>query len=236
MMFLVSTSRRTRLGRQRVPGPRPRRAAARRTSYHHGELREALVRAAVELVEERGPDGFTLREAARKVGVTHTAPYRHFADRDALLVAVAEEGFDGLHAAMMARLDGVLDPRAQLQAIGIAYVEYAVEHPSHFRVMHGAAADSCVNPGYAETTGRPFRVLTETIARCQAAGFIAPGPVERHALTAWSAVHGLADLLMSGAVLRMGLADGTATEVAAQVTKDLLEGLAAPPRPDGPPA
>jgi AcrR family transcriptional regulator len=200
--------------------------AARRTSYHHGDLRDALVKAAVELVEERGPDGFTLREAARKVGVTHTAPYRHFADRDALLVAVAVEGFQGLHAAMRTRQEQQTDPRLRLQAIGIGYVEYAVAHPSHFRVMHSAVVDSCTEPGYTDAKGRTFQLLLSAIAACQQAGFIPPGPLHHYALTAWSAVHGLAELLMSGAAFRVGLVDGTATAAAAQVTRTLLDGLA----------
>lgn len=226
-MFLVSTSRKTRT---RGPGfPHPRRAVARRTTYHHGDLREAALRAAVSLIEERGPEGFTLREVARKVGVTHTAPYRHFADKDALLVAVAEEGFVGLHDAMVARRQGLTDPGQRLQAIGIAYVEYAVAHPSHFRVMHGLAADSCSDPGYVEAKGKTFQQLLDAIGDCQAAGVIAAGPVERYALTAWAAVHGLADLLMSGAVFKMGLADGAPADVAALVTRQVIVGLAGGP-------
>lgn len=222
-MCLVSTSHGTR----RRPGrfPRTRRAAPRRTSYHHGDLREALLKAACELVEELGPDGFTLREAARKVGVTHTAPYRHFADRDALLVAVAEEGFQGLHAAAMARLAGLTDPAERLQALGIAYVEYAVAHPSHFRVMHGGIADACTEPAFVHAKGATFALLLDIVGACEAAGLIPAGSVPRYALSAWATVHGLADLLMSGAAHRMGLADGTVETVARQVTADVIAGL-----------
>ena len=225
-MCLVSTSHGTR----RRPGrfPRARKAAPRRASYHHGDLREALLRAAVELVEEQGPDGFTLREAARKVGVTHTAPYRHFTDRDALLVAVAEEGFQGLHAAARARLSGLTDPRQRLQALGIAYVEYAVAHPSHFRVMHGGIADACSDPAFVQAKAATFGLLLEIVGACEAAGLIPAGSVPRYALSAWATVHGLADLLMSGAADRMGLADGSVEDIARQVTANVISGLKTP--------
>lgn len=221
-MCLVSTSHGTRRRVGRFPR---RRAAPRRTSYHHGDLRDALLKAAVELVEELGPEGFTLREAARKVGVTHTAPYRHFADRDALLVAVAEEGFQGLHAAAMARLTGLTDPRQRLQALGISYVEYAVAHPSHFRVMHSGVADACTDPAFTRVKGATFGLLLEIVGACETAGLIPAGAVPQYALSAWSTVHGLADLLMSGAAYRMGLADGSVEAVARQVTDNVISGL-----------
>jgi len=225
-MYPMSTSHRTR----RQPGrfPRAPRAAPKRISYHHGDLREALIKAAVGLVEEQGPEGFTLREAARKVGVTHTAPYRHFADRDALIVAVAEEGFQGLHAAATARLRDLTDPRQRLQVLGIAYVEFAVAHPSHFRVMHGGVADACADPGFTRTKGATFGLLLDIVGACEAAGFIPAGSVPRYALTAWATVHGLADLLMSGAAYRVGLAHGSVEAIARQVTADVLTGLRTP--------
>jgi AcrR family transcriptional regulator len=210
-MCLVSTSH----GTARRPGkfPRPRRAAPRRTSYHHGDLREALLKAAVELVEELGPDGFTLREAARKVGVTHTAPYRHFADRDALLVAA------------MARLAGLTEPRQRLQALGIAYVEYAVAHPSHFRVMHGGIADACSDPAFVQAKAATFGLLLEIVGACEAAGLIPAGSVPRYALSAWATVHGLAELLISGVAHHMGLANGSVEAIAHEVTANVISGL-----------
>jgi AcrR family transcriptional regulator len=104
-------------------------------------LRKALIEAALELLERHGSDGVTLREAARIAGVTHAAPYRHFADKTALLAAAALEGARGmLDRMMMARADA--DPLSRLQALGVAYVTYAVEHPSYFRLMYGKDLDS----------------------------------------------------------------------------------------------
>jgi AcrR family transcriptional regulator len=220
-MFPMSTSRSTRGKRPRFP----RRQTASRTraaAYHHGDLRAALIRAALELVEEAGPDGFTLREAARKVGVTHTAPYRHFADKDALLVAAAEEGFEGMRARMLERTAGVERGSDRLQQIGIAYVEYAVAHPSHFRVMHSTKADESADPDFNACKGRTFGLLLQAIAACQAEGSLPPGPPGRFALTAWAAVHGLAELLISGAPQRIGIADGEPADLARAVTTDVM--------------
>jgi AcrR family transcriptional regulator len=220
-MFPMSTSSSTR---RRAPGfPAGRTTRGRKArAYHHGDLRAALIKAALELVEESGPDGFTLREAARKVGVTHTAPYRHFADKDALLVALAEEGFDGMHARMQERLAGVARAGERLQQIGIAYVEYAVAHPSHFRVMHSCKADESTDPGFNACKSRTFALLMETIAACQAEGALPAGPAGRYALAAWSAVHGLAELLVSGAAQHMGIADGEPADLARTVTSDVM--------------
>lgn len=218
----MSTSHSTRPGRPRFPARRQRAGP-----YHHGDLRRALVDAALQLIEERGPRGFTLREAARLVGVTHTAPYRHFADREALLAAVALEGMEGMHQAMVEAQDGIADPMTRLQALGVAYVTYAVAHPAHFRVMYSEAAEEAGGEDGARAKQRKFGLLLETIRACQAAGEMPSGPPERLALTAWASVHGLAALLVDGAVQRMRLAEGSTGDLARSLTEQLAVGLCA---------
>src|SRR4051794_27635084 len=106
--------------------------------YHHGDLQRALVDAAVALLAEGGAAAVTLREVARRAGVTHAAPYRHFADKAALLAAVAEEGFRALHDAVArAGAEAPDDPLARLAASGQAYLRFAMSHPAHYRVMFG---------------------------------------------------------------------------------------------------
>src|ERR1700750_2846042 len=95
-----------------------------RKSYHHGDLKRALTEAALALVAEKGPKGFTLSEAARRAGVSVAAPYRHLADKAGLLAAVAEQGFVELHAALSAARAGTTDPRGQVIALGRAYVRW----------------------------------------------------------------------------------------------------------------
>src|SRR6201996_5494872 len=104
-------------------------AAARRDSYHHGDLKRALTSAALTLVAEKGPKGFTLTEAARRAGVSAAAPYRHFADKAELLAAVAEQGFRDLHTSLAAEAPS--SPSARVTALGRAYVRWAVAHPDH---------------------------------------------------------------------------------------------------------
>src|ERR1700681_2722330 len=110
-----------------------------RKPYHHGHLEETLLKTAIQLIGEVGPAGFTLREVARRAGVSHNAPYRHFADREKLLAAVAPQGFRELNRAM---LDAVRQQRSRvgrLKRAGLAYVEFALRRPEHFTIMFDAA-------------------------------------------------------------------------------------------------
>src|ERR1700733_5513657 len=114
----------------------PRAKPAAKRAYHHGDLRAALVAAAVQILEKDGEGALTLREVARRVGVSAAAPYHHFADKHAILAAVGEEGFSHLADAMEeAQATSGPKTRDTLRAMGVAYVRFAVRHPSHFRVM-----------------------------------------------------------------------------------------------------
>src|SRR5262245_19170606 len=103
--------------------------------YHHGNLRAALVDAATGLIEERGPDGFTLREVARRARVSQAAPYRHFKDRNDLLAAVVEQGFQGLLEAMTEAAAASVSPLERLRRSGAAYLTFALGRTAHFQVM-----------------------------------------------------------------------------------------------------
>src|SRR4051795_7044141 len=106
--------------------------------YHHPDLREAMIRVAQELLESEGPSGWTVRAAARIAGVSSGAPYRHFADKDALLAAVAARGFDELHTDITARLENAGDSAlTRVQTIGEAYVQFAITRPGRYQVMFG---------------------------------------------------------------------------------------------------
>lgn len=189
--------------------------------YHHGDLRHALIDAALHLIERRGADGLTLRETARLVGVSHTAVYRHFADKTALLRAVAAEGVTGMRDAMQAAIAGIADPVEAFRQFGVAYVVYAVEHPAHFRVMYGAEVDSDEGP-LAEAKAEKLGMLIAGVEACQRAGVFPPGPPERLAVVAWSLVHGLATLWVDGVLQRTTLPASDARGVAEMVTGSLL--------------
>ena len=187
--------------------PRPKRRAAPRKPagrYHHGDLRRALLDAAFQLVEERGVDALSLRELARRLGVSHAAPDHHFPDRCSLLVAMAEEGFERLAQAMeeaAAHAAGA----ARLAAVGDAYLRFALDHPSHHQVMFGReVAGMKTRPDALRRVGdRARRVLDGTFEAL--AGLPPPVPgtprdpfVETHTFAAWALLHGVARLWIDG--------------------------------------
>jgi AcrR family transcriptional regulator len=170
-----------------------------RAEYHHGNLRRALLDAALALFAERQRFDFTMRELARTAQVTHNAPYRHFADRWALLDALASEGFALMREEQLrAAKEHTGDPRARIAKLGEGYVRFAAAHPHHFRLMflrplRGASAD------LARTARASFAPLEEAIADAEARGILRPGLKKRDlAVAAWSLVHGLASLVVGG--------------------------------------
>lgn len=186
------------------------RVSADRTArYHHGNLRHALTDAALHFINERGVDGFSLREAAREVGVSPSATYRHFPDKAALLAAVAEDGFTLLATRTTAAVDAALaqdDARhaavEALHAIGRTYVDFAVTNPQHFRVMFGPyGAGATPRPRGSDAEGRtPYDLFILALDGLVHAGVIEPDHRTNAELPAWSAVHGLASLLIDGPV------------------------------------
>jgi AcrR family transcriptional regulator len=207
-------------------GPRP---------YHHGNLRAALIDAGVELARGGGPDAVGLREACRRVGVSHTAAYRHFSDRDALLAAVADAAMDALAALMEQLIDDaavLTEPRAaaeaSLRATGRAYVRFALSEPGLFRTAfalpehHGDPTSAL---GSAGPRFGPLRLLSRSLDRLQASGAM---PTERRnnaEVTAWSAVHGLSMLLLEGPL--RSLPDSLRDDMIERVLADVGRGLTA---------
>ncbi len=166
--------------------------------YHHGDLRRALVRAAVEIIQEDNVQALTLRSVAKRVGVSHTAPYRHFNDKAALLASVAEEGFELLGQSLQQAIDhSGTSSLARLQDSGVAYVHFACNNPSHYRVMFGSSvANKAQYTSLLETAMAAFGILMSCIESCQKDGLIAQGDPQPLALAAWSLTHGLAMLLL----------------------------------------
>jgi AcrR family transcriptional regulator len=204
-----------------------RKNKANPNSYHHGNLRQALLAATLELIAETGPSGFTLREVARRAGVSHTAPYRHFEDRDALLAAVAADGFRRLDDALRAGAAAASSAIDGFRAGGRAYLRFALDHPAHYRIMFGdslptGAADRF---GDLRTAGdSAFAALIESIEAAQAEGAIRAGDPMVLALAAWSSIHGLVLLLIDD---RLGdaAAGRTDEELAALVSGVLYDGM-----------
>jgi len=175
-------------------------------------------------VREEGAAALSLREVARRAGVTHAAPYRHFASKEALVAAVAEEGFRTLRETLLEAMDPSAGPGENLGRIGVAYVEFAVAHPSPFRVMYGAGqGDAAAFPAMIEAGRGAFEVLMGTVEAGVCAGDLREEPIPSLSLAAWSIGHGLASLLVEG---KLGPDAGRPEELARLVTGLLLHGLA----------
>jgi AcrR family transcriptional regulator len=202
----------------------PSRRVRKKSGYHHGDLRRALINAALRLVEEQGAAAVTLREVARMAGVSHQAPYRHFADRTALLGAVAEEGFLALYAEVVEKTRKVPDALSRLHAIGATYVLFAVAHRAHFRVMFSAeaAVSRSKTPSLDAAGAAVFGALTEAIGGAKRMTSDETDTLAL-ALTCWSTVHGLATLLVEGQLERR--VPGSAKELTELVTSILRRGL-----------
>jgi AcrR family transcriptional regulator len=198
-------------------------------SYHHGDLRRALIDTALAMVTEEGAWNFTLREVARRAGVSHAAPYNHFDDKSALLAEVAVLGFQSLRETLEAAARG--QPRSARQAfvgIGAAYVRFGVEHPAHYRLMFGAElADKERYPALQEVSDATFGVLTGVLERGQASGQVRSGRVLDQALAAWSLVHGLTTLLLDQRATFLGVSTREAERHARLAVMALFEGLRA---------
>jgi AcrR family transcriptional regulator len=171
----------------------------KKRAYHHGDLRRTLLQASVALILEKGLDELSLREVARRAGVSAAAPYHHFATRQDLLAALALDGFGMLTERMRAARDAAnAVPSERLCAIGEAYVRFAVEHPAHFRLMfrHSLVPFDALP---ADGSREAFVVLLDAVADVLGDENVSLH-VERRGLVllAWSAVHGAAELLLDG--------------------------------------
>ena len=171
----------------------------REHGYHHGDLRRALLDTALKLIRSEGPAAFTLRQTAARLGVSHNAPYRHFPDKASLLAEIAEEGHLALRSAADQAVAAAGENRSErLRAVGLAYIKFAVEHPSHFRVMYGPKRA----PGLVPSQGSLFELLLECVKACQESGDLKPVDPLDIALPAWAMVHGLAMLLIDDVLSR----------------------------------
>ena len=175
--------------------------------YHHGNLREALIRAALELIAQKGPAGFTFAEAARWAGVSPAAPYRHFRDRDELMAQVALRGFAQFEAALrQAWQDGAPDALTALDRLGKVYLQFARTEPAYYSAMFEAGVPLSASPELRESGERAFAVLREAAeklcARMPPRGRPPPLMVALHI---WAMSHGIASLFGRGDAARRTL-------------------------------
>jgi AcrR family transcriptional regulator len=208
-------------------------------SYHHGDLRNAVVTAAVEQARAGGPQGVVLRELLRQVGVSHNAAYRHFADRDDLIRAVRDAAMERLGLAMARALDelpvfddAVTGAVARLRSVGQSYVRFALAEPGLFRTAFFTGADESQGPAAADAAlaetpnvaaALPYRILRTCVGEAVIAGAIPAERADAAEIGAWSAVHGIATLLLDSplAPLRDDARERLIEQVLDMVTRGL---------------
>lgn len=191
--------------------PRPARPAKKpKDQYHHGDLRRALLQAAVRTIQKHGEGALTLRAVGDELGVSRSALYRHFADKSALLTAVAAEGFRVLRGDLLAAWQAGGKGVAGFEAMGEAYVRFAVANPWHYRVMFGGGFE--LDTGDRELTREgegAFRALVDALVEQQAQGLVRRDDPAAQANFVWALVHGIAMLAIDGNLEHQG-ADVTA--------------------------
>ncbi|GAA4234147.1 AcrR family transcriptional regulator [Streptosporangium album] len=177
-----------------------------RSSYHHGDLRDALVQAGLAMSRDRGAEAIVLREATRRVGVTARAAYRHFADRDALVHAVAQAALTQMaHAIEQRQIEQrqreARDGLAMLRGVGEGYIQFALDEPGWFDVAFFAMSDM-VNPTSTDSGGdarrSPYQQFQDALTCLVGAGLLNPDRAGDAAITCWSGVHGFATLNSRG--------------------------------------
>lgn len=173
-----------------------------KNAYHHGDLRNALIQGALKLMEKEG-ESFSLRDLSKRVGVSAPALYSHFADKEALLVAVAIAGFDQLSECLATAVGKEADPERQFVSMGQAYVQFGIDNRALYELMCSGEelpAKRFEFPELKEAGNRCFQVLTGMLTAMQHSGFMRPGHLELDGFTIWAHVHGLTSLIISGRV------------------------------------
>ena len=200
-------------------------------TYHHGNLRRALMGGALAIIRERGLGALSLREVAAAAGVSTAAPYHHFADKGALVRSLGYEALGRLDERMAeAEAAAGDDPHERLLAIGEAYVGFALERPDYYAAMRSHEMTEPHGPEPAEEHGETWERLVRAVAACQQAGQLPAGDAVVTAVGMWSLVHGLADLVTSGPLLAMPqAADGAGGFVRSVLSSMIVAQAAAAP-------
>lgn len=171
-------------------------------SYHHGDLKNALIKAGIEILAQEGVGELSLRKVAQKAGVSHTAPYAHFTDKQALIAAISTEGFRLLHGQVAAATHMYADdPARQLMETAWTYVQFALHDPDQFKIMFSSVLEKEKEyPDFVAMSQSNFQQVVVVILACQQAGILRAGPPELMTVTVWGAVHGLIALLLEGQI------------------------------------
>jgi AcrR family transcriptional regulator len=175
--------------------------------YHHGDLKNALIQAGVEILSQEGTAGLSLRKVALRAGVSHSAPYSHFPDKQSLIAAISTEGFKQLYAELDASISSYPnDPKRQLQEGAWAYAQFAMNHSDTFKIMFsGVLEKEKQYPAFVEISHKTFELVVDVVRACQGAGVLRSVrsiPPEMTAVAVWGQIHGIISLMLEGQISR----------------------------------
>ncbi|MBC7878618.1 MAG: TetR/AcrR family transcriptional regulator [Anaerolineales bacterium] len=192
--------------------------------YHHGDLKNALIKAGVEILAKDGVSGLSLRKVASKAGVSHTAPYSHFADKQALIAAISTEGFRQLYQCLSDVVDKYKsNPKKQLIEAAWAYVQFAMDDPDRFKVMFsGVLQKEKQYPEFVEESQRNFQLVKMIVEVNQASGVLRGGSSDLAALSAWGIIHGFVMLMLEGQISHTVLEQATLRELVEFQLKQIM--------------
>jgi AcrR family transcriptional regulator len=167
-------------------------------TYHHGNLKEALITAGLDILSEKGMEGLSLRKVARMVGVSHTAPYNHFSDKQGLLAAISTAGHEHLHQLLLDTFEkSKIQSSNIISDIAWAYLQFGLANPAKFKLMFsGALEEERAHPDFVAISQKTIALFEEIIVFCQSKGQLPEGRVEDLAIKLWSLVHGFTYLML----------------------------------------
>lgn len=170
--------------------------------YHHGDLKNALIQAGIEILSKDGVAGLSLRKVALRAKVSHSAPYAHFSDKQSLIAAISTEGFNQLYAELSAAIEAqTSSPEKKLFAATKSYVAFALARTDTFKIMFsGVIEKEKEYPAFVEVSQRTFRLVVDVVRECQKSGLLPAGQTELVAVSLWAQIHGIVSLALEGQI------------------------------------
>ena len=192
--------------------------------YHHGDLKNTLIKAGVEILSKEGVGGLSLRKVAQRAGVSHSAPYAHFPDKQSLIAAISTEGFNQLYTELEAAISPhKKNPKKQLIEGAKAYVRFAEQNTDTFNIMFSGVLEKEKDyPSFVEISSKTFKLVMDVVQACQDAGILPTAPANLMAVSVWGQVHGILSLALEGQVSHMVLDKHTIQEVVSFSLEQML--------------
>jgi AcrR family transcriptional regulator len=195
-----------------------------RKNYHHGDLKNALIKAGVEILSKEGIEGLSLRKVAQRAGVSHSAPYSHFPDKQSLIAAISTEGFNQLYSELDAAvLANPKNPKKQLQQGALIYLQFALNNTDTFKIMFsGVLEKEKEYPAFVAISYKTFQRVVDVVKACQDAGVLLSKSPEMMAVTVWGQVHGIVSLALEGQISHTVLDHQTVQDVVSFAIEQMI--------------